>query len=471
MILNITNEEKAKIQEFGEKIDSWQLWGYFEIRAFLFKPKEKGKWIAAFLDVRLHNQKIKERRKLPATSTCRIVHKVYKMAQSSNFLHQLIHKDSVTLGNIQVSLELVLGVFTHELNLRSYCQQEYGIDEACLILISGGKFTDELGEALKKFDSELQSFTDYTSSKSAIRQELGIDFGTYAYYPFVRILAPIYLKILKAEFNDNKFTFSLTAEDKVDPKHVKVSLEGYDQSGRTTGFSKIISTFERLKHQNSFRPITIDVLPYSQYVKLVLSYRGEATEDFFLKNVEYTYEEISSQEPEYETETDLRSQKSSIRTLYEDALRSTNNNEKGKLLERFISDLIKLVPELKVVGVRVDDGVQEVDLVIRNLNKKGVWSDLEGVIFVECKNWSDPAGAAEIRNFHGKLMSKCIKCGLFVSIHGITGEGLQGATEQLQRCLQAGYKIIILEGKDIEDMLNCKDVSAKIDEKYIKLYT
>jgi len=56
------------------------------------------------------------------------------------------------VGDTLVSLDLMLEAFTTEIKMRSYCQQEYGIDKACFLLITGGKFSEELIEALKKFD-------------------------------------------------------------------------------------------------------------------------------------------------------------------------------------------------------------------------------------------------------------------------------------------------------------------------------
>jgi hypothetical protein len=152
-------------------------------------------------------------------------------------------------------------------------------------------------------------------------------------------------------------------------------------------------------------------------------------------------------------------------------LKETKAFEKGRLLEQVISDLIELVPKLKVVNSRVYDGIHEVDLHVRNYNRDGVWADFEGMIFVECKNWSEPTGSSEIASFYVKLKDNSIKCGLFVSIFDITGKNYEDARGQVKLRLPEGFKIIIFNGNDIREILNCKDVSAKVDEKYIKLYT
>jgi hypothetical protein len=228
----------------------------------------------------LLSRKIDERQGLPEFSSRRLVHKVHDIDQFPRFLNELIRGESITVGDIQVSPEVMLGVFTNELKMRSYCQRVYGIDEACLLLTTGGNPDDDLTEALKSFEIELRSETEYASATSAIRQELGIEFGTHAYHPFIAILAPIEVKISKSEIKDKKFSFSLAASEKVDLADVMVSLEGYDHYGKTTGFTRNIKAFDRVENQINFHPVSIEISPYSLYVKLVLFFDNEIIEDF-----------------------------------------------------------------------------------------------------------------------------------------------------------------------------------------------
>ncbi|MGC1929113.1 MAG: restriction endonuclease [Candidatus Nitrosopolaris sp.] len=145
-------------------------------------------------------------------------------------------------------------------------------------------------------------------------------------------------------------------------------------------------------------------------------------------------------------------------------------NAKGRLLEQVVSQIISLVRDLRIGGTRIDDGIQEIDIYVRNHNKKHIWAEMEGMIFIECKNWVCRVGSKEIALFAQKLNNKGLKSGIFVTMNGITGEGFEGARGQLRFLLQQGVKIIVIDGTDIQDILNCRDVSAKIDEKYIDLY-
>jgi hypothetical protein len=396
-----------------------------------------------------------------------LIHEIYGIDQFSQFLHDLARGIEIKLAGIEASLELMLKHFTYDLQLRSYCQQEYGLDEPCLLLITGGRYSTELKDALRKFDLELQSTTDYVSSRSAIKQILGVDFGTYAYNPFIRILAPIDLKISESDIKDNRLTFLLTASDLIQLKDIRVALQGYDDKGQTTDFSKNIREFKRQGKQQVFQPISIELPAYSLYVKLVLYYKNLIT----LKNIEYKSEEILSQVTEVVSQDSVLERKRTIQVLYDNALKAKKAFDKGRLLEEVISKLIELVPGLKVVKSRVYDGIHELDLLVRNFNRDGVWADFEGMILVECKNWSKPAGSSEIDSFYTKLRNKHSKIGLFISIKDITGEKMKDARGQVMLCLQEGYKIIIINGNDIKEILNCKDLPTKIDEKYIGLYT
>jgi hypothetical protein len=83
-------------------------------------------------------------------------------------------------------------------------------------------------------------------------------------------------------------------------------------------------------------------------------------------------------------------------------------------------------------------------------------------------------GADKVRDFKVKLDNKHIKTGIFIAPNGVTGSTgsnkLYGANGQIDKFLQEGVKIIILEDDDICEILDCKDVYDKIDEKFIELY-
>ena len=77
----------------------------------------------------------------------------------------------------------------------------------------------------------------------------------------------------------------------------------------------------------------------------------------------------------------------------------------------------------------------------------------------------------EDNNNKGKLDNKGLKSGIFVAPKGVTGrKKIYGADGQIDKFLQKDVKIIVLDDDDLCDILNCKDITEKIDDKFIELY-
>lgn len=164
--------------------------------------------------------------------------------------------------------------------------------------------------------------------------------------------------------------------------------------------------------------------------------------------------------------------KNEIESTYKKAKVASDPNRKGKLLEQVMKAIFESVPGLKITGSRIDDGIEEIDIQIRNYNHEHVWAEFEGMIFVECKNWSKSVGSKEIDNFKGKLERNGIHAGILVATMGVSGRPskLEGAWGAIKMYLQNGYKVVVLDGKDLGDIFQCIDVSEKVDEKYVYLY-
>jgi len=166
------------------------------------------------------------------------------------------------------------------------------------------------------------------------------------------------------------------------------------------------------------------------------------------------------------------SRKKEIEQTYKQAIASEDSNLKGKLFEKAVKEIFELVPGLKVVGSNVNDGMEEIDIQLRNYNREHVWAEFGGMILVECKNWSRPVGANEIASFKDKIIKSGLKSGILVAQVGVTGSpsDLEGAWGKVKMDLAMGCMIVILDGKDLQDILNCADVSEKVDDKYIQLF-
>jgi len=167
----------------------------------------------------------------------------------------------------------------------------------------------------------------------------------------------------------------------------------------------------------------------------------------------------------------LKGKKQSLRESYERARSETDPDTKGKLFEKFFKELIVLVPDLSIAGSRINpEGIEEIDIQVWNENRKGVWEAFDQMIFVECKNWSGPVGSSAISEFRAKLDDHKVRAGIFVAMNRITGEDNGGAWGNVRNALKAGYKIVVLEGTDLDDILACVDVTDKVREKYQRIY-
>jgi len=158
-----------------------------------------------------------------------------------------------------------------------------------------------------------------------------------------------------------------------------------------------------------------------------------------------------------------KSKKKEIQEKYHNALAETDPNRKGDQLEEVVKDLIFLVDGLEVVGSNVDNGIQEIDVQVRNRNEENVWETVfDPMVFIECKNWSNSVKSKDVRDFEGKLRNSGLRAGILVSVNGLSGNGLQGAWGAVKEALQGGHKIIVLDGKDLEEIFACRDFSQKI---------
>jgi hypothetical protein len=166
----------------------------------------------------------------------------------------------------------------------------------------------------------------------------------------------------------------------------------------------------------------------------------------------------------------LKKKKNDIAEKYERAINTQNSNEKGTLLEGVVVEILNLVQDLEVFDTRVNNGREEIDIQVRNFNRKKVWADFDSVVFVECKNWSNAVSGAEVRNFVGKLQANGLSIGILVATNDITGDSLDGARGVIKNLLPQGIRIVVLNGDDIKEILQCTDVSDKINDKYTELF-
>lgn len=127
--------------------------------------------------------------------------------------------------------------------------------------------------------------------------------------------------------------------------------------------------------------------------------------------------------------------------------------ERGRYLEDLVEALVKMDHQLVVVKKNLANDTEELDLVLSNQIDNPFWIAMQSpLIFVECKNWSNPVGASEARVFESKLRERGNLCrvGIFVAMKGFTSP----FKDVIKRTQSQGHIVFIITGDDIRDMLS-----------------
>ncbi len=133
----------------------------------------------------------------------------------------------------------------------------------------------------------------------------------------------------------------------------------------------------------------------------------------------------------------------------------TDSNRKGTLLENLMVLLVQTIPGFRNAATRRKNEMEEIDVVVRNESTDPLWSTEGAYILFECKNWSKPVGASELRNFLGKIERRYDRCklGFFVAPGGFT-EPLKSV---LLTEMKGNKLVVILDTQDLAGFITSKD--------------
>lgn len=149
---------------------------------------------------------------------------------------------------------------------------------------------------------------------------------------------------------------------------------------------------------------------------------------------------------------------------------ASSSAERGRLLERLIELVFTANRHYELVDKRVSTGDEEIDIVVKNGVDTPFWNALQSpLFFIECKNWSSPVGAKELRDFEGKLRNhaRLVKVGFFVSMNGFTRE----VSSELKRGSREQQHLVLIEGNDLIDYARSgQEFFAWLEKKTAKLY-
>lgn len=193
--------------------------------------------------------------------------------------------------------------------------------------------------------------------------------------------------------------------------------------------------------------VELDVKQVVETERDVRSMHSDLAHELLLK-VD-VYERVFRALSEREEDVQDRYARTQVRNALEDLGRATDAQSKGEALESLMASAFSIKPQLQVVERNYSTGDEEIDLIVKNNVARPFWHGLNSpLLLVECKNWTDPVGAPEIRNFEIKLQNHApmTRIGLLVAPGGFTGP----VDDAIKRSSRDPYAMVLATGADLE---------------------
>jgi CheY-like chemotaxis protein len=161
---------------------------------------------------------------------------------------------------------------------------------------------------------------------------------------------------------------------------------------------------------------------------------------------------------------DLNGTELAIRETWAAAQAESDRNRKGILLERLVALLLKSIPGFERLDTRLRNSVEELDVLVQNGSSDPFWQKESPYILVECKNWSKPIGAKELRDLWGKMEGRYNRCRLALLI---APGGVADTVRDLQlRKSEQDMLVVLIRAGDLDELIRCKDRSEVLKEMH-----
>ena len=132
--------------------------------------------------------------------------------------------------------------------------------------------------------------------------------------------------------------------------------------------------------------------------------------------------------------------------------------------------LITVIDGLTVIGHDTRGASEEIDLWVENNSTESFWQKVGHLFIVECKNWSDPVAAHQVRTLSSIMESKKIEFAILLARNGITGDKWHDAVTVIRDDFKKGRYIVVLDQTDLEEIANGVHPTIKIRQKYHDLF-
>jgi len=144
-----------------------------------------------------------------------------------------------------------------------------------------------------------------------------------------------------------------------------------------------------------------------------------------------------------------------IASCWQDVTSQRDPHRKGALLEELMALVFGSVEGFTDIQRNVRSHLEEIDIIFRNESEDPLWRNEGPYILVECKHWTRPVGARELREFASKLKRRHgrAKLGFFVSMSPLTS----GVQEEARRMGDGDRLIVLIEPAALGKLVNSDD--------------
>ena len=152
---------------------------------------------------------------------------------------------------------------------------------------------------------------------------------------------------------------------------------------------------------------------------------------------------------------------------------ASTTTEKGRALEDLICYVFGKVPGIEITMRNSLNAfnTEEIDVALWNAKTLGGIYFLPHILLIECKNWSNPVGSAEVSYFISRLQNRGVDHGILIAVSGITGNSteLTDANFQIATALSKGTHIIVISKQELTSLRDTGNLVKLIKEKLCEL--
>lgn len=144
-----------------------------------------------------------------------------------------------------------------------------------------------------------------------------------------------------------------------------------------------------------------------------------------------------------------------IASCWQDVTSQRDPHRKGALLEDLMALVFGSIAGFTDIKRNVRSDLEEIDIIFRNESEDPLWRNEGSYILVECKHWTRPVGARELREFASKLKRRHgrAKLGFFVSMSPFT----KGLKEEARRTGDSDRLIVLIDPVALGQLVNSDD--------------